>query len=410
MTGMIEFSYLAVDKTGVVSKGTLQAESETAAVARLRQTGQIPMLISAIRPSIGQISWLHVDLPLRKDLRHAELTLITRELAVMLEAGQDIDHALRFLVQTLPGSRGRRVLEEIRAEVRNGKSLHKAMAARPKSFPHLYIAMVRAAEAGGDLAPTMAHLAQLMERTRALRATITSAMIYPALLIVAACGSIYLLLTSVLPQFVPLFEQNGVALPPTTQLLVDIGRILEHDSLIILLVLLIAIVALTRLLRRSALRRRVDYWLLRVPLLNALMREIMAARFARIFGTLLENGVPILNALDIARDALRNVEARHVIEVAMQNTKAGRGLSGAVGGARIFPERMVHLLQLGEETGRLGTMSLRAADIHEEQVRIVTQRLLAIFVPVVTIIMGLVIAGIVSSLLLAMLSINDLAQ
>ncbi|GBQ31433.1 type II secretion system F family protein [Gluconacetobacter azotocaptans] len=405
---MADFSFTAVDAQGNLVRGTLNVETEAAAVAALRRQGHIPMHVGA--PARFALTWPSGMGLRRKDLRRSELAAITRELAVMLGAGQDVDRALRFLVETAPSARVRAVCDGVRAMVRDGQALHVALGRYPGSFPPLYVGMVRAAEAGGDLAPTMDRLAALQERERALAATVQSAMIYPAILTLAACGSIYLLLTDVLPQFTPLFAQNGAVLPASTRLMIGAGDLLGRYGILIPLVLLALVVAGRAILRRPAAKLRVDGWLLTLPGIGALLREILAARFARILGTLLENGVPILAALAIVRGAITNLAAVQAIDAATQSAKGGRGLSGALEAAGLFPRRTVHLLRLGEETARLGPMALRAADIHEDQVRVVTQRLVALLVPAITIVMGLLVAGIVSSLLLAMLSLNDLAK
>ncbi|ACI51304.1 type II secretion system protein [Gluconacetobacter diazotrophicus PA1 5] len=409
---MAEFSFTAVDAQGALVRGTLEGETAEAVVAALRRRGHIPMQVGApgrwtrtVASGLGGLGGLR-----RRDLRRGELAALTRELAVMLGAGQDIDRALRFLVESVPGARARAVLGGVRDRVRDGQTLHAAMARYPGSFPRLYIGMVRAAEAGGDLAPTMDRLATLLERERALAATVQSAMIYPCILTLAACGSIVLLLTEVLPQFTPLFAQNGAELPASTRLMIRAGELLGRYGLLIPLVLLALAVLARAVLRYPGARLRLDTGLLALPVAGRLLREVLAARFTRILGTLLENGVPILGALSIVRDAIGNRAVARAVDAATQAAKGGRGLSAALEAASIFPRRTVHLLRLGEETARLGPMALRAADIHEEQVRIATQRLVALLVPAITIIMGLLVAGIVSSLLLAMLSLNDLAK
>lgn len=406
---MTEFAYTAVDAQGTLIRGTLEAESESAVLTALRRQGHIPMRIG--NPTHFAPTKLLDGLTLRRpDLRRVELAAVTRELAVMLGAGQDIDRALRFLAETSARPRVRRVIEGVRTMVRDGRALHAAMGHYPGSFPRLYLGMVRAAEAAGDLAPTMERLALLLERERALTATVQSAMIYPAILTVAAIGSIALLLTTVLPQFTPLFAQNGIALPTSTRMLIQAGNWLGHEGLAVPPALLVLALLGRTLLHHPPIRLKVDRWLLTLPVAGPLTREILATRFARILGTLLENGLPILTALAIVREATTNRAAIAAIDAATQSTKAGYGLATTLEAAEIFPRRMVHLLRLGEETAQLGPMALRAADIHENQARIAIQRLVALLVPAITIIMGLLVAGIVSSLLLAMLSLNDLAQ
>ena len=327
----------------------------------------------------------------------------------MLAAGQDLDRALRFLIETQSAARVRRVVGEIRDAVRDGGALAAAMARHPASFSRLYLGLVRAGEAGGTLAATLAHLATLLERERVLASTITSAMIYPVILLVVATGSIVLLLTQVLPQFLPLFAQNGVALPRPTQLLVAAGDAVSDYGLYALGALALLVLLARALLRRPAPRLLADRLVLRLPVVGRLVREILAARFSRTLGTLMLNGVPLIAALGIVRDALGNRAGIAALDQATVSAQGGAGLSQPLAESGVFPLRMIYLLRLGEETAQLGAMSLRAAEVHEAQARLGVQRLVALLVPIITIVMGVAIAGIVSSLLLAMLSLNDLA-
>lgn len=387
----------------------MDAANEAEVVANVQRQGNIPMRIeSARRGTLAGL--LSMELGGGETLSRQDVTNATRELAIMLAAGQDLDRALRFLVETAPSPRVARVIGRLRDTVRDGAPLATALAQHPRSFPKLYVGLIRAGEAGGTLASTLEHLAALMERQRALSSTVTSAMIYPGLLLVAAVGSIVLLLTQVLPQFVPLFAQNGASLPASTQLLIDSGDFVASYGLFVLLGLLAGGLAIRQLLARPGPRLLADRALLRVPVIGFLAREVLAARFTRTLGTLLINGVPLLAALVIARDTIGNLAGVAAVEAASASTKGGAGLSTSLGASGVFPTRTVYLLRLGEETAQLGPMALRAAEIHEEKSRLGVQRLVSLLVPAITIVMGAAVAGIVSSLLLAMLSLNDLAN
>ena len=401
------FRTLAIDGAGQTQRGTMEAADEAEAVAKLQSQGSIPM---RVEPSGGVITGLLNQEIGRRGMGRQDVTNMTRELAVMLGAGQDLDRSLRFLVETAPNKRVLATTEALRRRVRDGSALAAALAEHPASFPNIYIGLVRAGEAGGSLAPTLERLATLMERERSLAATVRSAMIYPALLTVAAIGSITLLLTQVLPQFVPLFEQNGAVLPRPTQIMIAAGDFLSAYGLIMALAIAAAIAATRMALRRPGPRLAFDGLLLRIPVLGGLAREVVAARFTRTLGTLLINGVPLIGALSIVRDAVGNSAAVKAIDRATLDAKGGAGLSRPLSEAGIFPPRTIHLLRLGEETAQLGAMALRAADIHEEATRIGVQRLVALLVPAITILMGAAIAAIVASLLLAMLGLNDLAS
>ena len=236
-----------------------------------------------------------------------------------------------------------------------------------------------------------------------------SALVYPALLVVAAIGSIFFLLDYVLPQFAPIFEQAGAQLPVATRVLMTAGSVAGVAGPWLLLGLLAAGLLARQALTRPAYRLRFDRALLRLPIVGKLLRETLAARLTRTLGSLLDNGVPLIPALGITKDALGNLAAAAAVEAAALRAKDGAGLARPLGAAGLFPARTIHLLQLGEEAAQLAAMSLKAADIHDEQARLMMQRLVALAVPLITIAMGLAVAGIISALLTAMLSLNDLA-
>jgi general secretion pathway protein F len=405
---MSAFRYTAIDAAGAMRQGVMDAPDEATLIERLRREGLMP--VRAMRAGGGLGHLLRFEIGGGQALSKSDVALFTRELATMLSAGQDLDRALRFLAETAPSARMRGIVEKIRDVVRNGGTLAAALADHPKSFPRLYLGMVRAGEAGGALGPTLERLATLLERERSMAATVTSAMVYPVLLVVAAVGSIAFLLTGVLPQFIPLFEQNGVQPPRATRILMSIGSFVSDDGLFVLIALAALFLAARAALRRPAIRLVADRILLRIPIVGGLARDALAARFTRTLGTLLLNGVPLIAALGIVRDVIGNLAATAVLERATLVAQGGGGLAAPLAEGGVLPVRTIHLLRLGEETARLGDMALRAAEIHEERTRAGVQRLVSLLVPVITIVMGAAVAGIVSSLLLAMLSLNDLAN
>jgi general secretion pathway protein F len=237
-----------------------------------------------------------------------------------------------------------------------------------------------------------------------------SALLYPALLLVAAIGSIVLMLEYVLPQFVPIFEQAGAKLPASTRFLMVLGAFVGSAGPWLMVVALAAGLLVRQALKQPLYRERADRLLLWLPIIGKLAREILAARFTRTLGMLLQNGVPLIAALGIARDALGNLAATKAIDTAALAAKSGSGLARPLAESGVFPVRTIDMLQLGEEAAQLAPMALKAAEIHEEQARLAMQRLVALMVPVITIAMGLAVAGIVGALLTAMLSLNDLAS
>jgi general secretion pathway protein F len=404
---MPAFRYRAVGATGDILRGEMEAGSASDVALSLQKRG---LTVLKIDPARGGRSGFTLDIGGASRLRGPEVIDMTRELATMLGAGQDIDRALKFMVDGASNKRVAGILGRLRDRVRDGAALAAALQQEKRSFSKLYIGLIRAGEAGGDLAATLERLSTLLERQRSLTATIQSAMIYPAILVVAAIGSIMLLLTQVLPQFVPLFVENGVALPASTAFLLGLGQAVSAYGVFALIAMVALGFGLRTLLRRPAPRLAVDGWLLRLPIAGGLLRDVLAARFTRTLGSLLINGVPLLAALTVVQEAIGNLTAQAAVQQAADGAKGGQGIARSLQSSAVFPARMVQLLRLGEDTAQLGAMALRAADIHEERARLGVQRVVALLVPAITILMGAAVAGIVSSLLLAMLSLNDIAQ
>jgi len=407
---MPSFRWAAIDEEGHLMRGVMEAPDQAVVVDQLQSRGQVVLRAEISDRPRWLSEYLSLPLDFRRGLDRAALGEVTRELAIMLRAGQDLDRALRFVCETHGSARGRAILAAIRAKVHGGSSLAAALAGYPRTFSKVYVGLVRAGEAGGMLQPTLDRLATLIERERNLATSVRSALIYPALLIVAAIASILLLLEYVLPQFTPIFEQAGAELPTSTRALIALGTMLGWAGPWLLAVGVVAVFGLRRLLANPDARLRADRLVLRIPIAGRLMREALAARLTRTLGTLLQSGVPLMAALGIAKDALGNRAAMAAVETAALQTQEGGGLARPLAAAGVFPARTIHLIQLGEEAAQLAEMALKAAEIHDEQARVMVDRLVALMVPAITIVMGAAVASIVGALVTAMLSLNDLAQ
>lgn len=406
---MLTFRYTAIGPGGDLQSGLMDAATQAEVIARLQGQGNLPV---RAEPATGETHFtavLRTNLGARRGLRKQEVADLTRELATMLAAGQDLDRALHYMQDTAPCARVARVVTGLRDSVRDGSPLSVALGRYPGSFSRLHVGLVRAGEAGGKLAIALTRMADLMDRQRSMSATVSSALIYPGLLVAAAIGSVTLLLTRVLPQFVPMFEQSGATLPASTQFLLDAGNAVSTYGLHAMLALGLVLLGVRTMLRWPGPRLLTDRILLRLPIVGTLLREVLAARFTRVLGTLLVNGVPLITALGVVRDALGNLAAIDAVDRATSSARSGGGLAQPLSETRVFPPRTIHLMRLGEENAQLGQMALRAADIHEERTRLAMQRLIALLVPGITILMGMAIGGIVASLMTAMLSLNDLA-
>lgn len=406
---MTTFRYTAIGAAGERLAGVMEAATEAEVIARLQRQGSMPVRAERADKAASWTRLLRVNIRAGRGLRKQDVADLIRELATMLSAGQDLDRALRYMQETSP-VRVRPTVTGLRDAVRDGSPLSTAMGRYPGSFPSMHVGMVRAGEAGGNLGPTLARIADLLDRQRALAATVTSALIYPVVLFVAMIGAVTLLLTQVLPQFVPMFEQSGAELPASTQFLIALGAFVQEDGIVLLLAVLGLMVAARLALRQATVRLAVDRVTLRMPVVGNLTKEVLAARFCRVLGTLLLNGVALIPALAIVHDAMGNRAARRAVEQASITARGGGSLTPQLESAGVFPPRTIHLLRLGEETAQLSAMALRAADIHEEKTRLATQRLTSLLVPAMTILMGVAVGGIVASLMTAMLSLNNLAS
>jgi general secretion pathway protein F len=407
---MPQFRWSAVSTGGDVVGGIMEAPDQRSVVERLQRRGQLVLRADLADRQHGLGDLLRLDLGVRRGLDKTALTEFTRELATMLAAGQDLDRALRFVVEHTAAERARTILGNVRDKVRSGSALAAALATEPRSFSNLYVGLVRAGEAGGSLPATLQRLADLLERERSLAASLHAAMVYPALLVIAAITSVVLLLVYVLPQFTAIFAQAGAKLPLSTQILLGLAGNLRAAGPWLAVGLIAAGVIAHRLLAQPIYRIIADRALLRLPIAGTLMREMAAARLTRTLGSLLQNGVPLITALAIAKDAVGNLAITAAVETAALAAKSGAGLARPLAESGLLPARTIHLLQLGEESAQLSAMALKAADIHDERARLMTQRLVALAVPTITILMGLAVAGIIGSLLTAMLSLNDLVS
>jgi general secretion pathway protein F len=404
---MPRFRYKSVTPAGELVEGELVAVDRLAAIGQLHGDGHTP--IRADEVGEGPIARLAaIKILGGRGLSYADLVLLTHELATLLHAGLPLDRSLVMLADLADGGAKRRFVNGLLESVQSGATLAEALERRTDALPSFYIGMVRAGEAGGNLDTVLTRLAEVLARMQALRETVKSAMYYPIIVLVVAGLSIGFLLTAVVPQFRPLFESSGAALPETTKIVIALGDMLREYWWLILA----ALVGLALLVRfhyaRPAGRLTWDALLLRIPILGDIALKAEVARFSRTLGTLLASGVVALNALSIAVNTLSNRKiAREVADLAGK-LKKGEGLAGPLLQTGIFPKLAVQLVQVGEETGQLDSMLLRIADTYDEGVKRTLQRLLALLVPAITVGLGLLVATIIGSMLTAILSAYEL--
>jgi general secretion pathway protein F len=401
------YVYKAVSADGEVLEGELEAPDRSSVVERLRSQGHVPIRAEERKGGGDGVAWRRVA---RRDrgVGAGDVSLLTRELSILLDAGLPLDRALTTLSSLSSEGPVRRLVDRLQERVRGGASLAEALEAQGEVFPSYYAGMVRAGEAGGALEAVLSRLADALERAQALRESVKSALLYPLLVVILAVLSLVVLMTLVVPRFRPLFEDSGAALPLVTEVVIGLSDFMRGFWWLLAALVVLAVVLVRRHNATASGRLRWDRWLLGWPLLGELLLKIEVARLSRTLGTLLANQVNVLNALSMSMGSLGN---RAVIaglsELRARLTK-GEGLAVPLAEAKIFPVLAVQLIQVGEESGKLEEMLLRVASIYDEEVRRTVDRLLALLVPAVTIVLGLVIAVIIGSMLAAILSAYEL--
>jgi general secretion pathway protein F len=399
------FEYKAVAPSGETVQGTMEAASLDLVVLKLQEAGNIPL--QARETGTGGLSLFNLRLG-RRGMNAREVGQFTQQLSTLLGAGLPLDRSLQVLMELSENDRVRRTVMEIRDRVREGGSLSDALEEQHGTFNRLFINMVRAGEIGGTLDLTLNRLTDYLERSRDLKDSVISALIYPILLLVLAAGSLILLLVYVIPQFTPIFEELGGDLPLITQIVLAVGGVLQNFWWAMVLIAFVAAYYFRKMLADPEKRFTWDKRVLATRWVGDLVGKMETARLTRTLGTLLTNGVPLLSALSIARNVITNTVLQKDVSEAAREVKTGGGLARNLAKAERFPRLALQMISVGEETGQLDNMLLKVSDTYDIEVRNTIDRLLAVFTPLVTLFLAVLIGTIVMSVLVAILSINDL--
>jgi len=400
------YLYRAAAPGGETIDGEMEAHSLDAVAERLQAQGYLPIRVAEkVDDRRGAWSGRWAGRRIAQD----DLAIATGELATLLRAGLPLDRALEIVVNLSANEAIRTVFGDIRQAVRGGATLHAAMETQRGVFSRFYLNMIRAGEAGGALEAVMLRLTEFMERSRELKETVKSALVYPTILILVAVLSVIVLLIFVVPQFTQMFEESGKALPLPTQIVIAAGEFFKTYWWALLGGVLLLTAFFRRQMQNPVSRYFWDARFLSLPVLGDLLAKLEMARFSRTLGTLLENGVSLLTALSIVKETLGNaVMARRLDDVA-DKLRAGKGLGQPLMETSVFPRLGVHMVMVGEETGRLAEMLIQVADVFDREVRAAVKRTLGLLEPALILGLGLIIGGIIMSILVAILSVYELA-
>lgn len=395
---MAIFAYRATTPDGAIAEGVIEAPDEKAAADRLKNTGFIPLKISA--SGEGTKKGFFTRSP------RGDILTFTTELSALLSAGLPLDRSLNILADISESHEMKEIIVTVLRSIREGNSFSDALQKHPRTFPKLYVNMIRAGEAGGVLDIVLDKLNEFLESTKELKDHVVSAMIYPAILLATGGLSIIILLVYVLPKFSAIFAEMGTSLPLPTKIIITASSYISTYWWIVLLAVASAWAFFRGYIKTVEGRYKWDAFKLR--LMGDVIRKIETARFARTLGTLLKSGVPLLQALNNSKDIVGNQVIANAIDSVSKGAKEGKGIAGPLASAGVFPPLALSMIKVGEETGQLDTMLIKVASTYEKSLRLAIKRFLSFLEPAMILGMALVIGFVVMSMLMAIFGITDL--
>ena len=403
---MSSFSYRAITVEGKVIESSMEAADEGTVSSKLQEMGLMPVHIgSAGRESVfsRDMEW-----PWKSSkVQTKDVLIFTQELRTLTHAGFPLDRCLAIVAQLSENPVMSAIVRDVLKEVKTGKSFSEGLAKYPEVFPKVYVSMVKAGEAGGALDEILGRLTSFMEASEELRSHIVGALIYPSLLALVGIFSVVVLTVFVVPRFVTIFGDMGVELPLPMMILNGVSHAFSGFWWLILALLFAVGYSIKRFRDSEEGRLKWDRKMLGIPVLGNVLRKVEVARFARTLGMLLRGGAPLLQSMAIVREIIGNQSIAKMIEPIRSGIKRGEGIAQPMRQSGVFPPLAMHLVEVGEESGRLDDMLIQVADTYDVEVRNGVQRLISFFEPAIILLMGVVIGTIVVSMLLAIFSINE---
>jgi general secretion pathway protein F len=399
------YHFRAVASDGKVRTGAVPGADEKGVARELRKQGLVPLYIGLAPETRSR----ELKLPKFNFSRRRDVLFFTQEISTLLNAGVPLDRALSITAELSERAEFRAVVADVLRTLKGGKSFADSLAVRPEYFPEIYVNMVRAGEASGSLQAIFERLSEYEKTRDELRGYVVSSMVYPVLLTLVGFGSIFVLLYYVVPKFATAFAASSAKVPPMTQFMIDLSAAVQTYGPWALLGLLLAAAGFRYYIRSRDGRSWWDGFRLRLPLLGDALRKAQTAQFSRAMGTLIANGVPLVQSLNISRGIMTNTRMADSLELIVEGVKRGDGLAAPLGRTGVFPPLTAHLLSIGEETGRLDAMFLRAAEIYDTDTRASIKRFTSLFEPFIILTMGLAVGALILSMMLAITGLNEMA-
>ncbi len=402
------FAYKVRDHGGKIVEGTLEADSANLVVGKLRGMGYTPI---SVEEDSGSTLQTEIRIPgLSNRVRLKDLAVFSRQFATMINAGLTLLKSLSILEEQTESKELAKVVREVRIDVEGGSSLSAALARRPKVFNRLYVAMVKSGETSGTLEQTLQRVAHTIEKQVELRRKVISAMTYPAMVGLFAFLITLAMLIFIVPQFEDMYADLEGTLPAPTRLLLAVSAFVQQYWWVWLLGTIAGIVGFRRWIKTESGRKRWDTLKLRVPVFGPLARKIALARFSRTLAALTRSGVPILEALDIVAQTAGNWVIATAVRDAQVAVKGGDTLAHKLQDHEVFPPMVIQMISVGEETGALDEMLDKIAEFYENEVEATVNALTSLIEPILIVIMGVIIGGMVIALYLPMFNIINLLE
>ncbi len=405
------FEYTALNAKGKPVSGILDSESAVTARQKLRSSRIFPVKITEVHDTVKKknrpfLSSLHLG----RRIKQSELSMLTRQLSTLVGAGFPLVSALDALLPQTKTPALHRRMAKIKDMIVEGRSFADALSLYPETFSALYINMVRAGETSGTLEIVLHQLADITEKQQALNSRIRNALAYPILMAFIGSVVLFLLLAFIVPSITGIFTDMNQTLPAPTLFLISLSELFKSFWWGILIILAAIPVVLRSIKKTNKGRAMVDKTVLRIPLIGHLAKKIAAARFSRTLGSLLDNGVSMLSALEIVKNIVGNVIISNTIEDAAIKVSKGQGLGASLETSPVFPNLSIQMIQLGEQSGELETMLGKVADVYENEVESTVLGLTALLEPIMILVMGVVVGFIVLSICLPIFEMNQLVM
>ena len=408
MTTNTTFRYSVRDRSGKVVKGTIDAESQSAVVAKLRSLGYAPITLA---PAAKTGLQRELKLPgLEGKVKLKDLAVMSRQFATMINAGLSLLRSLSILAAQTENKQLARVLGQVRADVESGTSLSVGLAKHPGVFPPLMVNIIRAGEVGGFLDTVLLEVAKTYEAEVRLRSKVKSAMTYPVVVLVMAVLAVIGMLLFIVPVFASMFDGLGAPLPAPTRLLVFLSSAMKILAPALVLLAIAAAIGWRRVKHSERVREVVDPAKLRVPVFGRLFQKVAISRFSRNFGTLLAAGVPILQALDTVAGTTGNVVLTRAVRAVQDSVRQGSSITAPLSQHAVFPPMVVQMLAVGEDTGALDSMLNKISEFYDQEVEATTESLTALLEPLMIAVLGAVIGSMIIALYMPIFSVFKYIQ